>query len=79
MKGLYTIGYEGAGLAEFLATLEQFEIDVLLDDRCHRTPVVNALGELAGLQPQHLGVHEHAQREAHTSAHQDLGQSISAA
>jgi len=167
MKGLYTIGYEGAKLADFLATLELFEMDVLLDVRelplsrrkgfsktalrealavagivyrhekmlgspklirhqlrrdwnyqqffrdfdehlqqqtdvlvklaaeiegnvalmcyerdhnsCHRTAVVNALGELAGLQPRHLGVHEYAQREAHRSANQNFGQSVSSA
>jgi uncharacterized protein (DUF488 family) len=33
MKKLYTIGYEAAGLADFVATLKQAGIDVLLDVR----------------------------------------------
>src|SRR5687768_10512584 len=33
MKRLYTIGYEGAALEDFLATLNQANIDVLLDVR----------------------------------------------
>ena len=33
MKGLFTIGYEGVSLDDFLATLENTAIDVLLDIR----------------------------------------------
>ena len=33
MKGLFTIGYEGVSLDEFLTTLEDSEIDILLDIR----------------------------------------------
>ena len=33
MKGLFTIGYEGVSLDDFLATLENSAIDVLLDIR----------------------------------------------
>lgn len=33
MKRLYTIGYEGVALEDFLATLDKVKINVLLDMR----------------------------------------------
>lgn len=46
---------------------------------CHRKPVAEALAELTGIKPKHLGVHGHAQRQRIQNQGSYLGQSLSTA
>lgn len=46
---------------------------------CHRRVVAEALGEVTGITPRHLGVQGHAQRQAVARSRANLGESVSTA
>ena len=48
-------------------------------DTCHRSSVVDALAELLGKTPIHLGVDQHAKQQAYQAPDSDLGESFSPA
>lgn len=47
-------------------------------DTCHRKVVAQALAEITGIKPAHMGVHTHAQRQAFAHSRASTGQGLPA-
>lgn len=69
MNAVYTIGYEGADLGDFVETLRKVDIDL-----CHRKTVADRFGEILGVDPCHLGVQKSVskQKATHVRTRQSL-------